>query len=37
VLARNQEAIGNYLATPSFSTLLVDDEFARRRDRLCTR
>ena len=37
LLARNQEAIANHLAYTEFLTLLVDDEFARRRDRLFTR
>src|SRR5882724_7549275 len=37
LLARNQEAIANNLAYTEFLMLLVDDEFARRRDRLFTR
>ena len=37
LLARNHEAIANHLAYTEFLTLLVDDEFARRRDRLFTR
>jgi DNA replication protein DnaC len=37
LLARNQKAIANHLAYTEFLTLLVDDEFARRRDRLFTR
>ena len=35
LLARNQEAIANNLAYTEFLTLLIDDEFARRRDRAC--
>ena len=37
LLARNQEAIANNLAYTEFLMLLIDDEFARRRDRLFTR
>jgi len=37
LLARNREAIANHLAYTEFLTLLVDDEFSRRRDRLFTR
>jgi DNA replication protein DnaC len=37
LLARNQEAIANNLAYTEFLMLLVDDEFARRRERLFTR
>src|ERR671932_1554494 len=37
LLARNQEAIANHLAYTEFLMLLVDDELARRRDRLFQR
>jgi hypothetical protein len=34
---RNQEAIHHHLAYPEFLELLVEDELARRRDRLFAR
>src|SRR5919206_5311082 len=37
LLARNQEAISQHLAYTEFLALLVDDELARRRDRLFAR
>jgi DNA replication protein DnaC len=37
LLARNQEAIHHHLAYPEFLELLVEDELARRRDRLFAR
>ena len=37
LLARNQEAISHHLAYTEFLALLVDDELARRRDRLFAR
>ena len=37
VPARNQEAIHNHLAHVEFLELLVEDELARRRDRLLAR
>ena len=35
--ARNQEAVHHHLAYPEFLELLVEDELARRRDRLFAR